>query len=67
MRIGTVKYFHKNRGFGFIRADDESNDVFVHMQELRKAGMLILLEGQKVRFEIGTHKGKRAAVKLQLL
>jgi CspA family cold shock protein len=65
MRTGTVKWFHGTRGFGFIRPNDESTDVFVHMDTVRKAGMLVLTEGQKVRFDIGEHNGKRAAVNLQ--
>jgi CspA family cold shock protein len=65
MRAGTVKWFHGTRGFGFIRPNDESADVFVHMDTVRKAGMLVLTEGQKVRFDIGEHNGKRAAVNLQ--
>jgi cold shock CspA family protein len=35
------------------------------MDTVRKAGMLVLTEGQKVRFDIGKHNGKRAAVNLQ--
>jgi CspA family cold shock protein len=65
MRAGTVKWFHETRGFGFIRPYDESSDVFVHMDTVRKAGMLVLTEGQKLRFDIGEHKGRRAAVNLQ--
>jgi cold shock CspA family protein len=67
MRVGTVKWFHKTRGSGFIRPYDESNDVFVHMDTVREAGMLVLTEGDKVRFEIGQHNGRRAAVNLELL
>jgi CspA family cold shock protein len=67
MRAGIVQWFHPSKGFGFIRPNDESNDVFVHMAEVRKAGMLVLIEGQKIRFEIGVHQGKRAAVNLRPL
>jgi CspA family cold shock protein len=65
MRAGTVKWFHPTKGFGFIEPYDESTDVFVHMDTVRKAGMLVLTEGQRVRFDIGEHNGKRAAVNLQ--
>jgi CspA family cold shock protein len=65
MSTGTVQWIHPTRGFGFIRPFDETRDVFVHMDTVRKAGMLALTEGQKVRFEIGEHNGRRAAINIK--
>ncbi|MBC2581220.1 cold-shock protein [Clostridium sp. DJ247] len=52
MKIGTVKWFNSEKGFGFITAEGE-NDVFVHFtaiqgNEARKS----LEEGEKVQFEV---------------
>jgi CspA family cold shock protein len=59
--IGTVKWFNPDKGFGFIQPEDGSKDVFVHISAVEKAGLRSLNEGQKVKFEIVTERGKQAA------
>lgn len=61
MTTGTVKFFDAQRGFGFIRPDDGSKDVFVHVSALNQAGMSTLSEGQKVQFTVIQDRGKPAA------
>ncbi|TVR82700.1 MAG: cold-shock protein [Saprospirales bacterium] len=34
MKKGVVKFFNDSKGFGFIRSDEESNDIFVHASGL---------------------------------
>lgn len=48
---GTVKWFNINKGFGFI-AQEAGPDVFVHYSSLKRSGLKLLTEGQKVKFEI---------------
>jgi len=50
--IGTVKWFNKTKGYGFIQPDDGSKDVFVHITAVERAGLGTLNEGQKVQFEM---------------
>jgi len=67
MSVGTVKWFNATKGFGFIQPDDGSKDVFVHISAVEKAGLGSLNEGQKVRFEVVSERGKQAAANLALV
>ncbi len=58
---GTVKWFSKDKGYGFITRDDNEGDVFVHFTAIQKEGFRTLEQGQKVEFEIEEDaKGPRA-------
>jgi cold shock protein len=61
MAVGTVKWFNAQKGFGFIQPSDGSKDVFVHVSAVERAGLRALNEGQKVRFEVVSERGKLAA------
>lgn len=65
MAVGTVKFFNTQKGYGFIRPDDGSKDVFVHISAVERAGMRSLMEGQKITYDIITERGKQAAGNLQ--
>jgi cold shock protein len=67
MSTGTVKWFNATKGFGFIQPDDGGKDVFVHISAVEKAGLDSLNEGQKVRFEVVSERGKQAAANLALV
>jgi CspA family cold shock protein len=53
---GTVKFFNSDKGYGFIRPDDGSRDVFVHVSAVTSSGLGTLNEGQRVSFEIEPDK-----------
>lgn len=66
MTAGTVKWFNSTKGFGFIQPDDGSQDVFVHVSAVERAGMRELREGQNIGFEVARDNkpGKMAAEQL---
>ncbi len=69
MTTGTVKFFNAAKGFGFIEPEDGSNDAFVHISAVERAGLSTLAEGQKVRFELvaDNKSGKMAVDNLELV
>jgi len=61
MEVGTVKWFNRTKGFGFIERE-EGEDVFVHYSAITMEGFKTLEEGEKVQFElVDGPKGLQAA------
>lgn len=54
--VGTVKWFHNGKGYGFITRED-GEDIFVHFSEIQAEGFRKLNEGQKVEFTL--EKGEK--------
>ena len=50
--LGTVQWFSRVKGYGFIRPDGEEEDVFVHYSVIQGEGYRNLEEGQRVEFEV---------------
>lgn len=67
MKTGTVKWFNTTKGYGFIKPDDGTKDVFVHVSSLEKSGLQQLNDGQKVSYETEMNRGKTAAASVQAL
>ena len=58
--IGTVKWFNRTKGYGFIERES-GPDVFVHYSAITGSGFRNLDEGQRVEFTVeDSPKGPQA-------
>jgi CspA family cold shock protein len=53
MKTGVVKFFNDTKGFGFIKVDGTSDEIFVHSSGLQAP----IRENDKVQFEV--QEGKK--------
>lgn len=67
MSTGTVKWFNPGKGFGFIAPEDGTQDVFVHISAVERAGIGNLREGQRISYDVERNpkSGKSSAVNLK--
>ncbi len=48
---GTIKWFNKDKGFGFITPDDGGRDIYVQASHI-ETSQDSLSDGQRVEFEL---------------
>jgi protein lin-28 len=67
MSKGKVKWFSKEKGYGFITPDDGGDDCFVHHSGIIGEGKFkVLAEEDAVEFEIEKDdRGRSKAVKVK--
>ena len=59
MPAGTVKWFDPARGYGSGEPEDRPDEVLVHVAALEQAGLTILVEGQRLRYEVSLGRDGR--------
>ena len=65
--LGTVKWFSRMKGWGFIEPDGGDRDVFVHYEDIIGEGFRNLEKGDRVKFHIeDTSTGPKATTVLPL-
>lgn len=59
MKTGVILWFSNDKGFGFIKPDDKTKDIFFHINELKKINLENIESKTKVTFEIREDKSNR--------
>jgi CspA family cold shock protein len=62
MKEGTVKFFNRSKGFGFIKPADSDDDVFVHQTGLIDE----IHENDNVTFDMKSGEKGMSAVNVKL-
>ncbi len=63
IKTGTVKFFNRDKNFGFIKIDDTGEEIFVHSSGLVNE----VKENDKVRFKLEQGKKGINAVSVELI
>ncbi|MFB1010548.1 MAG: cold shock domain-containing protein [Thiopseudomonas sp.] len=51
MLKGTVKWFNNSKGYGFVVAENSTEELFAHYSSIQMEGYKSLKAGQAVQFE----------------
>ena len=60
MKEGTVKFFNKTKGFGFIKLNDSEDEIFVHTTNLIDK----IRDNDRVKFDV--EQGEKGLVAMRV-
>jgi len=61
---GTVKFFNRSKGFGFIKCEDDGKEYFVHQSGLKEG--VVINENDVVTFDVEEGDRGPKAVNVEL-
>lgn len=64
LQAARVKWFDKGKGFGFANVFGQPEDVFVHVEVLRRSGLADLLPGEALAVRVIDGRRGRMAVEV---
>jgi len=66
-QTGTVLRFNKIKGYGFITADANNKEVFIHFSEVQAAGYKELKVGERVSYTLNQGERGEFATQVQVI
>jgi len=66
-KTGIVSWYKKDKGYGFIKPDDNSKEVFLHFKELKKINLDTIESETKISFTIKEENNRIQACNIKIL
>lgn len=66
-KIGIVSWYKKDKGYGFIKTDNNSKEIFLHFKELKKINLDTIENKTKISFTIKEENNQIQACNIKVL
>lgn len=66
-KTGIISWYNKDKGYGFIKPDDNSKEVFLHYKELKKINLENIESEVKISFTTKEENNKIQACNIKVL
>lgn len=67
MAHGTILSFKEDKGYGFIKPDNDGANIYVHVSSLSGDGAQQIGAGKKVTYDIHTEGDKTSAINVTVV